>query len=466
MRFYIHAICLFSSIAWACEGPTANFCNIAANCAAVTNLFVTGTTIFEGPVVIANTGAASGCGGGDPALTVDGGEVVLGNLGVVGDANICGFATVGGSRGDALLAQESLRAIPGCTGLPADCDQGRLLVIGDAGITNNVYVCGDVNVNGHINSNNLSVCETGIINNLIVINSITGPGIVGAIGATGSTGVTGATGQTGSAGVTGNTGSTGATGAVVTGSTGFTGNTGPTGSAGVTGTTGATGQTGAIVTGSTGFTGNTGPTGSAGVTGSTGATGQTGAIVTGSTGFTGGTGPTGATGVTVTGPTGSTGQTGATVTGPTGSTGFTGVTGPTGINGSTAVIPYSAIFSAGALGTIGADLGFGTTQSLAVAGIDLLSFVAPRDGTLQNLYVTVSVISITTGDVTAEVYVSTDNGVTFTTTGISVTFSGLGTFSDTTDTFAVSAGNLIALRVTPSLVAVGLTLSAGLEYAS
>lgn len=219
-----------------------------------------------------------------------------GDLAVGQDANICGFATVGGFRNGSLLAQEGLRSIPGCTGLPGDCADGRLLVIGDAAVTENLFVCGDVSVNGRITTNNLSVCQTGIINDLIVINSITGPGLVGAVGATG------ATGSTGLVGLTGSTGSTGQTGATVTGSTGQTGAT-------VTGSTGATG-----------FSGTTGPTGAGGFTGSTGSTGQTGATVTGSTGSTG------QTGVSITGSTGSTGSTGFT-----GSTGQTGVTGPTGI---------------------------------------------------------------------------------------------------------------------------------------
>lgn len=69
MRFSIASLCFFASAIGACEGPTANFCSIAANCADIANLNVTGTTIFEGPVIINFTGTAGDeCGGG--ALSV------------------------------------------------------------------------------------------------------------------------------------------------------------------------------------------------------------------------------------------------------------------------------------------------------------------------------------------------------------------------------------------------------------
>jgi hypothetical protein len=121
------------------------------------------------------------------------------------------------------------------------------VVFGDEGVSGDLRVCGE------INSNNLLVCETAIINNLVV-NNVSGSGVLqGPTGPAGATGVTGPTGNTGLTGVTGNTGNTGltgitgATGASITGATGVTGvtgNTGNTGRTGVTGQTGATGPTG------------------------------------------------------------------------------------------------------------------------------------------------------------------------------------------------------------------------------
>lgn len=184
--------------------------------------------------------------------------------------------------------------------------------------------------------------------------------------------------------------------------------------------------------------------------------------INGLTGFIGATGPAGATGAT--GPEGG-------PVGPTGATGATGATGPTGeagLDGTTAVIPYAATVAIGALGIVGADLGFGVSQMLSVLNTDLLSFAAPRAGTLQNLYVNVSnlFLGLLATTVVAEVYVSTDSGLTWNTTGITATITGLGVFSDTVNTFAVSAGDLIALRITPDGIGVGITVSGGLEFAS
>lgn len=259
---------VFQCLPGACPAPAARFCSVNADCVSTSTLNVTGAATFEGPVIINYTGSAGdACGGG--ALSV------AGDLAVAQDANICGFATVGGFRDGSLLAYEDLRSVPGCQPLTGPCDNARLLVIGDACVTQDLVVGED------LRSDNLSVCDTATIFNLLVTNSITGPGMFGAVGATGPTGSTGSTGQTGS---TGNTGSTGQTGSVgQTGFTGSTGNTGSTGQTGFTGNTGPTGQTGSI-----GQTGSTGETGAIGSTGNTGSTGQTG-----STGATGNTGPTG-----------------------------------------------------------------------------------------------------------------------------------------------------------------------------
>ena len=172
------------------------------------NLNVCGTGTFFGPVIIANTGSASGCTGGNAGLIVENDQTIIGDLGVGGDVNICGQTTVGGARNGSLLNNE-LRSIPGCTGLsPACTGNQQLVVFGDVGIATDLQVCGD------ITATNVNVCDTATINNLVVINSITGPGliVVGPTGATGAQGVTGPTGSTGSTGLMGATGSTGATG--------------------------------------------------------------------------------------------------------------------------------------------------------------------------------------------------------------------------------------------------------------
>jgi hypothetical protein len=197
---------------------------------------------------------------------------------------------------------------------------------------------------------------------------IVGTGVTsGPTGATGPAGATGATGPSG--GPTGPTGSVGPTGA--TGPAGIGGDIGPSGPTGPAGPAGPQATSLDLKGGVANFaalpsSGNT--TGDAyvtldtkdvyvwtgsewsnvgpiyGATGPTGATGATGAASTvqGPTGPTGATGPRGTTGPqgdpsVIPGPTGSTGPTGATgaastVAGPTGPTGPTGVQGPAGTN--------------------------------------------------------------------------------------------------------------------------------------
>ena len=53
----------------------------------------TGTFNTSNPVIFSNTGNASGCTGGAPAVTVLGGEAIYGNLGVGGGIQSCGFIT-------------------------------------------------------------------------------------------------------------------------------------------------------------------------------------------------------------------------------------------------------------------------------------------------------------------------------------------------------------------------------------
>lgn len=261
---YLHALAFSSGIAFAaqCPAPAARFCGLNANCFSTTILNVTGTATFDGPVIINFTGVAGdACNGG--ALSI------AGNLAVAQDANICGQTTIGGFRGDSLLAREGLRAIPGCSGLTGPCETAQLLVRGDACVMQDLVVGQD------IFADSIGVCDTAIVNNLVIINSFTGPNLIGSTGATGSTGSTGSTGKTGFTGTTASTGQTGATGATgLTGSTGQTGATGQTGSTGLTGATGATGLTGSNgLNGTLGSVGSTGPMGANGIIGVTGATG-------------------------------------------------------------------------------------------------------------------------------------------------------------------------------------------------
>ena len=65
------------------------------------------------------------------------------------------------------------------------------MVFGNAGISDDLTVCGS------IIGNNLSICQTGFINNLIVQGTVTGAGFSGFIGGGGATGATGATGPAG-----------------------------------------------------------------------------------------------------------------------------------------------------------------------------------------------------------------------------------------------------------------------------
>ncbi len=150
--------------------------------------------------------------------------------------------------------------------------------------------------------------------------------------------------------------------------------------------------------GPTGNTGPTGPTGPTGFTGPAGTASNTGA--TGATGFTGATGPAGPMGVA----------------GPTGATGFTG---PAGQNGG-AIIPFASggpvamtTLISGLADTFGL-IGFGSSATAPGFGnpIDLIgsivgplldfAFVAPRNGTLTDIYAFISVTAgvIVTGETT------------------------------------------------------------------
>lgn len=73
----------------------------------------TGTFDTLNPVVFSNTGNASGCTGGSPAVTVLGGEVIYGNLGVGGDIEACGFITGANLNTIVLSNQASLNLVVG-----------------------------------------------------------------------------------------------------------------------------------------------------------------------------------------------------------------------------------------------------------------------------------------------------------------------------------------------------------------
>ena len=179
------------------------------------NLNVCGTGTFFGPVIIANTGSASGCTGGNAGLIVENDQTIFGDLGVGGDVNICGQTTIGGARGI------DLRAIPGCAALsPACTGAQQLVVFGDVGVATDLQVCGDTT------TTNLNVCDMAIINDLTVINnaSFSGPvsfsGPLNISNGTQSTGCTnGALTVSGGIGVQGNINACGSISSV----TGFSG---------------------------------------------------------------------------------------------------------------------------------------------------------------------------------------------------------------------------------------------------
>lgn len=274
----------------------------------------------------------------------------------------------------------------------------------------------------------------------------------------GPTGPIGPTGDNGSPGSTGPTGPTG-----VAGATGV-GFTGPTGSPGLAGTTGPTGNTGSI--------GFTGPTGEIGPTGQTGPAGPGD---TGPTGSVGSEGPTGSTG-----PTGNTGPTGFGFTGPTGPTGNIGPVGPTGTltAASASVISYSgsetiALDFTGA-GTGAFTVGFASEPGLypitlpnVSTDLGIISYRAPRAGTLSNLYYVIEApeeISLLFLSVTGTIYIARQGAVADSTISPVARASPLPTtlyaiFDDNTvtlsDTLIVATNSNITPGAAPVAVNVG-----------
>jgi len=216
-------------------------------------------------------------------------------------------------------------------------------------------------------------------------------------GATGPTGMVGMTGMTGMTGMIGMTGMTGAVGR--TGATGAAAERGPPGANGAVGHTGATGATG--LPGPVGETGEIGPPGAAGAMGLTGAAGDDGEI-----GLTGAVGPTGAAGddgevglagaVGLTGPDGEPGEVGLTgAVGPTGAAGAPGnpAGGSWGFHFTCLNVPFTEL-PAGeeAAITVGASSALAVTSPPGAGQVGQ-ALRMPRDGTLQNLRVSVAVTS-------------------------------------------------------------------------
>nr|WP_329958854.1 hypothetical protein [Sporosarcina sp. G11-34] len=224
-------------------------------------------------------------------------------------------------------------------------------------------------------------------------------------------GPTGPTGPTGANGLPGATGATGPTGA-----NGLIGPTGPTGANGLPGATGATGPTGA--NGTNGATGPTGPTGVNGLPGATGATGPTGA--NGTNGATGPTGPTGANGLP-------------------GATGATGPTGPTGSTGQGAMTIYLATDQS--IGNLD-FLGLGSSSG-GVMGFVRNNVVVPQDATITGLVFSIRDEGLDADETfSAEIFRSTNCGVTATGTGIIATVQG----PNLPNCCAVAVGNVDVLQ--------------------
>ena len=132
-----------------CPAPAAKFCSVNADCVNA------GTVIATGVVNITNTTDTTSCANG--AL------VVAGGVGIGGDLNVCGHATFGGARG-AGLDLEELRAVP-CTGPSLEVE-----VLGDEGISGNLYVCGNETIGGNLIVNGTLTASGGI--------NVTGPLVI------------------------------------------------------------------------------------------------------------------------------------------------------------------------------------------------------------------------------------------------------------------------------------------------
>ena len=108
-------------------------------------------------------------------LGVSGNLCVGSGANIAGNLVVCGLGTFGGGRGFDM----GLRSVPGCSGLTGINCTGpsiELEVLGDAGISGDLFVCGNETVT------NLNVCNTTTMENLIVL----GTGIINNIVITGT----------------------------------------------------------------------------------------------------------------------------------------------------------------------------------------------------------------------------------------------------------------------------------------
>jgi hypothetical protein len=318
--------------------------------------------------------------------------------------------------------------------------------IGDA-----VYLNGRsyIAVTGNLN---VTPGTDGSVWALLAQQGATGP--IGATGATGATGPTGPTGAAGPMGATGNTGPAGATGA--NGAQGIQGLQGP---AGATGPAGAQGATGPGISFKGAWNGATpylpgdavyyvGGASYVALTANTNVLPFTNPSVWSMLASPGATGPTGATGAN-----------GAPGTqGPPGLTGAAGATGATGATGSTSLASFqlNALFNNG--NYLGTPLyyspqltGSGNDGGTSIAFSSLNSYVVSMGCTVSALYVGVQTSMPGGGaadNATITVYKNgSATGMSCTaTTGVSV--GSKGGCSTTANTFTVSAGDNLSLKLT------------------
>jgi len=212
--------------------------------------------------------------------------------------------------------------------------------------------------------------------------------------------------------------------------------------------------------------------------------GPTGA--TGDQGLLGPTGPQGIPGTaTNTGATGPQGLLGPT--GPQGIPGIatnTGATGPVGPAGSSAVIPFnSGSLNLSNLHPLGQTLGFGSNGSVVTVNLPYVHptiyFTAPRDGTITDLFLQMSILTQAVLTQTTVIYASLYTApagtinFNFTDSGISASFSMH--FSDSpfpagyvfsvngSGSVTVTAGQNIALIVDSTYEITGTaTIAAGI----
>jgi len=242
----------------------------------------------------------------------------------------------------------------------------------------------------------------------------------------------------------------------VAGETGITwalaGPTGPAGPAGPAGAAGAQGPAGPA--GSTGPAGAAGPAGATGPAGPAGAQGPAGPA--GATGATGSTGPAGPAGSQ--GPIGNTGPAGAQ--GPAGPQGLMGNPGTNGTNGATGppgpAGPEGFLYTSNFVSPNNAATNYAApnqtsslltnNQTLDSGGI-LNAVVVPAACTVQFLKVgAYNYYGTGTDDSTFTVL--HNQNATSMTCSVTTTTGARSSCSDTTDTFAVAAGDTLTLQIT------------------